>query len=192
MEPFVFTALLLALLGLHVVLSLLGFALDLVHDVLHSLFGQARKRTFRTSSFGSHDKDKEQDLWISSMGRLHGLDMFELNRLKFEQSLEHRLPEFHTAELACTSVHDHPVETYTISIFDQVFTLTCKQMEGLQVIQELLSEISSAAPNVNIRMCSSGLMPNPQTGVLGTIANIRNQLRLVANKGTAQSNYLSL
>lgn len=190
MEPFIFIALLLALLGLHVVLSLLSSALGIIYDTLDSLFySQVRGSRSNTSGFGSHDKDKEQELWISSIGQLQGLDMFELNRLKFEQSLEHRLPEFNTSEFAHTCIHEGTPQSYTISIFDQIFVITCKQMEGLQMIQELLNEISTTAPNLNIRMCSSGLVPGPQTGVLGAVANIRNQLRLAVSR---QNNAITL
>lgn len=179
MDLSIFIALLLALLGLHVVLSLLSPVLDLIYDALNSLFyGQARKSQSNTSGFGGH----EQELWISGLGQLQGLDMFELNRLKFEQSLEHRLPEFHTSEFARTCVHEGIEQVYTISIFDQIFVITCKQMESLQLIQELLSEINTTAPNLNIRMCSSGLVPGPQVGALGAMANIRNQLRLAVSR----------
>lgn len=172
-----------------IVLRLLAMIVGGVFATIDNILGQIVRSLFKKNSsvnsgdYGERNLEKERERQAARVmdGQRH-LDLFELNKLKLEQSLDNW--HSHNAEVGwiVKGVMQQAVPII-IQVCDQVFMILDRNNESLSLIQELLNEIRCTQTGVNV----SAFTAQPGMSTAGVVfdaraaaAIIRDHIRMAA------------
>lgn len=172
-----------------IVLRLLAMMVGGVFGTIDNILGQIARSLFKKNStvnsgdYGELSLEKEHERQkLNVIDNQRSLDLFELNKLKLEQSLDHWYS--HSSEVGgLANVVMQQAVPIMIQVCDQVFMILDRNNESLSLIQELLNEIRCAQSGI----VASAFVAQPGMSTAGVVfdaraaaAIIRDHIRMAA------------
>jgi hypothetical protein len=162
--------LLLSLIILRLLAMMVGGVFATIDNILVQIARSIFKKnvSVNTGDYGERNLEKERERDSTrAIEQSRALDLFELNKLKLEQSLDH-CHSHHTEVSRLPNVTLQNAVPIVIQVCDQVFMILDRNNESLALIQELLNEIRCAQSG----MTASAFM-SPGMSTAGVVFDAR-------------------